>query len=109
MGSSAKKKKEKKKDFQKTKLKVGKAKAKASNFTDTSFKSKGTVLRQVVFPGLELTIYCSYCFATTTHRGCAGPEGSLRAQLVVGAIQVRFPTARCPGLVDKSAVDNSAL
>ncbi|KAI1329949.1 Rix1 complex component [Xylariaceae sp. FL0255] len=46
MGSSAKKKKEKKKDFQKPKLKVGKAKPKASNFTDTSFKSKSIVLQQ---------------------------------------------------------------
>lgn len=42
MGSSTKKKKEKKKDFQKPKLKVGKAKAKPANFTDTSFKSKGS-------------------------------------------------------------------
>lgn len=60
MGSSAKKKKDKKKDFQvlmlkrfflvvpfltvflqKPKLRVGKARPKASNFTDTSFKSKG--------------------------------------------------------------------
>lgn len=41
MGSSNRKKKEKKKDFQKPKLKVGKTKAKPSNFTDTSFKSKG--------------------------------------------------------------------
>ncbi|KAI1768191.1 Rix1 complex component [Hypoxylon sp. FL1150] len=46
MGSSAKKKKEKKKDFQKPKLKVGKAKPKASNFTDTSFRSKALVLQQ---------------------------------------------------------------
>ncbi|OTB05033.1 hypothetical protein M426DRAFT_320346 [Hypoxylon sp. CI-4A] len=46
MGSSTKKKKEKKKDFQKPKLKVGKAKPKASNFTDTSFKSKAIVLQQ---------------------------------------------------------------
>ncbi|KAJ3498984.1 hypothetical protein NLG97_g689 [Lecanicillium saksenae] len=44
MGSSMKKKKEKAKDFQKTKLKVGKTKAKASNFTDTSFKSKAIVM-----------------------------------------------------------------
>ncbi|KAK7209760.1 hypothetical protein V2G26_016938 [Clonostachys chloroleuca] len=44
MGSSAKKKKEKKKDFQKPKHKVGKAKPKASNFTDTSFKSKAIVV-----------------------------------------------------------------
>ena len=42
MGSSTKKKKEKKKDFQKPKLKVGKAKAKPDNFTDTSFRSKGS-------------------------------------------------------------------
>lgn len=59
MGSSNRKKKEKKKDFQvrvcqieklpacthdfmqKPKYKVGKTQAKASNFTDTSFKSKG--------------------------------------------------------------------
>ncbi|KAK2598925.1 rRNA processing protein [Conoideocrella luteorostrata] len=40
MGSSTKKKKEKQKDFQKPKYKVGKTQAKASNFTDTSFKSK---------------------------------------------------------------------
>ncbi|KAI0172472.1 Rix1 complex component [Hypoxylon sp. FL1284] len=46
MGSSTKKKKEKKKDFQKPKLKVGKAKPKASNFTDTSFRSKALVLQQ---------------------------------------------------------------
>ncbi|KAI1335348.1 hypothetical protein F5Y15DRAFT_252602 [Xylariaceae sp. FL0016] len=46
MGSSAKKKKEKKQDFQKPKLKVGKAKAKASNFTDTSFRSKAIVVQQ---------------------------------------------------------------
>ncbi|AEO65102.1 uncharacterized protein THITE_2111737 [Thermothielavioides terrestris NRRL 8126] len=46
MGSSAKKKKEKKKNFQKPKLKVGKAKPKASNFTDTSFKSKSIVVNQ---------------------------------------------------------------
>ncbi|KAI9744343.1 MAG: rRNA processing protein, partial [Chaenotheca gracillima] len=46
MGSSAKKKKEKRKDFQKPKLKVGKAKPKAANFTDTSFRSKGIVLKQ---------------------------------------------------------------
>ncbi|KAI0019897.1 Rix1 complex component, partial [Xylariomycetidae sp. FL0641] len=46
MGSSAKKKKEKKKDFQKPQLKVGKAKPKASNFTDTSFRSKSIVLQQ---------------------------------------------------------------
>ncbi|KAK3935608.1 Rix1 complex component [Diplogelasinospora grovesii] len=46
MGSSNKKKKEKKKDFQKAKLKVGKAKPKASNFTDTSFKSKSVVVNQ---------------------------------------------------------------
>ncbi|KAI0542755.1 Rix1 complex component [Xylaria digitata] len=46
MGSSDRKKREKKKDFQKPKLKVGKTKAKASNFTDTSFKSKSIVLRQ---------------------------------------------------------------
>ncbi|KAI2639401.1 Rix1 complex component [Xylaria nigripes] len=46
MGSSDKKKKEKKKDFQKPKLKVGKTKPKASNFTDTSFKSKSIVLQQ---------------------------------------------------------------
>ncbi|KAH7157448.1 Rix1 complex component [Dactylonectria estremocensis] len=46
MGSSQRKKNEKKKDFQKTKLKVGKAKAKASNFTDTSFKSKAIVMGQ---------------------------------------------------------------
>ncbi|KAI1181104.1 Rix1 complex component [Nemania sp. FL0916] len=46
MGSSNKKKKEKKKDFQKPKLKVGKTKPKASNFTDTSFKSKSIVLQQ---------------------------------------------------------------
>ncbi|KAI5867573.1 Rix1 complex component [Durotheca rogersii] len=46
MGSSAKKKKEKRKDFQKPKLKVGKAKPKASNFTDTSFRSKAIVLQQ---------------------------------------------------------------
>ncbi|KAK2800542.1 rRNA processing protein [Emmonsiellopsis sp. PD_5] len=32
--------------MQKTKLKVGKAKAKASNFTDTSFRSKSIVLNQ---------------------------------------------------------------
>lgn len=44
MGSSNKKKKEKLKDFQKPKLKVGKTKAKASNFTNTSFKSKGAIL-----------------------------------------------------------------
>ncbi|KAJ3467220.1 hypothetical protein MRS44_004784 [Fusarium solani] len=44
MGSSNKKKKEKKKDFQKPKFKVGKDKAKASNFTDTSFKSKAIVM-----------------------------------------------------------------
>ncbi|RYP90761.1 hypothetical protein DL770_003094 [Monosporascus sp. CRB-9-2] len=46
MGSSARKKKEKQKDFQKPKLKVGKTKPKASNFTDTSFKSKAIVLQQ---------------------------------------------------------------
>ncbi|KAL1852107.1 hypothetical protein VTK73DRAFT_9281 [Phialemonium thermophilum] len=46
MGSSTKKKKEKKKDFQKPKLKVGKAKPKASNFTDTSFRSKTIVVHQ---------------------------------------------------------------
>ncbi|KAL2149932.1 hypothetical protein VTH82DRAFT_7608 [Thermothelomyces myriococcoides] len=46
MGSSNKKKKEKKKDFQKPKLKVGKPKPKASNFTDTSFKSKSIVVNQ---------------------------------------------------------------
>ncbi|KAI8682946.1 hypothetical protein LRP88_05086 [Fusarium phalaenopsidis] len=46
MGSSNKKKKEKKKDFQKPKFKVGKDKAKASNFTDTSFKSKAIVMGQ---------------------------------------------------------------
>lgn len=58
MGSSTRKKKEKAKDFQvcrtiplqsmavysqmlqKPKFKVGKTKAKASNFTDTSFKSR---------------------------------------------------------------------
>ncbi|KAG5958487.1 hypothetical protein E4U57_001300 [Claviceps arundinis] len=44
MGSSTKKKKEKQKDFQKPKYKVGKTKAKASNFTDTSFKSKSIVM-----------------------------------------------------------------
>ncbi|KAI5464483.1 Rix1 complex component [Mariannaea sp. PMI_226] len=44
MGSSNKKKKEKQKDFQKPKFKVGKAKPKASNFTDTSFKSKAIVM-----------------------------------------------------------------
>jgi hypothetical protein len=44
MGASAKKKKDKKKDFQKAKLKVGKTKPKASNFTDTSFKSKSEFL-----------------------------------------------------------------
>ncbi|KAJ3525589.1 hypothetical protein NM208_g11577 [Fusarium decemcellulare] len=44
MGSSNRKKKEKKKDFQKPKFKVGKEKAKASNFTDTSFKSKAIVM-----------------------------------------------------------------
>lgn len=62
MGSSVKKKKEKKKDFkvcmwgtflwwydidktpQKAKLKVGKARPKPENFTDTSFKSKCTLL-----------------------------------------------------------------
>ncbi|KOS19943.1 Pre-rRNA-processing protein IPI1 [Escovopsis weberi] len=43
MGSSTKKKKEKAKDFQKPKFKVGKAKPKASNFTDTSFKSKDVI------------------------------------------------------------------
>ena len=41
MGSSARKKKEKKKDFQKAKLKVGKERPKGTNFTDTSFRSKG--------------------------------------------------------------------
>jgi pre-rRNA-processing protein IPI1 len=57
MGSSTRKKREKKKDFQvrlisktlrpstntlqKAKLRVGKTRPKASNFTDTSFKSKG--------------------------------------------------------------------
>ncbi|KAL6896967.1 Rix1 complex component [Trichoderma evansii] len=46
MGSSAKKKKEKKKDFQKPKYKVGKAAPKASNFTDTSFKSRAIVMNQ---------------------------------------------------------------
>ncbi|KAI9163283.1 Pre-rRNA-processing protein IPI1 [Paramyrothecium foliicola] len=46
MGSSNKKKKEKKKDFQKPKHKVGKAAPKASNFTDTSFKSKSIVMGQ---------------------------------------------------------------
>ncbi|KFG77496.1 hypothetical protein MANI_028598 [Metarhizium anisopliae] len=46
MGSSAKKKKEKQKDFQKPKYKVGKTKPKASNFTDTSFKSKAIVVGQ---------------------------------------------------------------
>lgn len=46
MGSSTKKKKEKKKDFQKPKLRVGKTKAKPANFTDTSFKSKGTSIPQ---------------------------------------------------------------
>ncbi|WEW56708.1 rRNA processing protein [Emydomyces testavorans] len=44
MGASQKKKKEKKKDFQKPKLKVGKARPQATNFTDTSFKSKSIVL-----------------------------------------------------------------
>ncbi|KAM5346743.1 hypothetical protein ACJ41O_009748 [Fusarium nematophilum] len=44
MGSSNKKKKEKKKDFQKPKFKVGKDKPKASNFTDTSFRSKAIVM-----------------------------------------------------------------
>ncbi|QPH18823.1 hypothetical protein C2857_003923 [Epichloe festucae Fl1] len=44
MGSSTKKKKEKQKDFQKPKYKVGKTQAKASNFTDTSFKSKAIVM-----------------------------------------------------------------
>lgn len=46
MGSSQRKKNEKKKDFQKTKFKVGKDKAKASNFTDTSFKSRAIVMGQ---------------------------------------------------------------
>ncbi|KAL7792625.1 Rix1 complex component [Trichoderma ceciliae] len=46
MGSSAKKKKEKQKDFQKPKFKVGKANPKASNFTDTSFKSRAIVMNQ---------------------------------------------------------------
>ena len=41
MGSSIRKKKEKQKDFEKPKFKVGKKKPKPSNFTDTSFKSKG--------------------------------------------------------------------
>ena len=44
MGSSAKKKQDKRKDFKKPKLKVGKARPKATNFTDTSFKSKAIVL-----------------------------------------------------------------
>ncbi|KAF4124652.1 pre-rRNA-processing protein IPI1 [Geosmithia morbida] len=44
MGSSTRKKKEKQQDFQKPKFKVGKAKAKASNFTDTSFKSRAIVM-----------------------------------------------------------------
>ncbi|RBQ68025.1 hypothetical protein FVER14953_02287 [Fusarium verticillioides] len=44
MGSSNKKKREKQKDFQKPKFKVGKDKPKASNFTDTSFKSKAIVM-----------------------------------------------------------------
>ncbi|CAM1501745.1 Fc.00g037290.m01.CDS01 [Cosmosporella sp. VM-42] len=46
MGSSTRKKKEKQKDFQKPKFKVGKEKPKASNFTDTSFKSKSIVMGQ---------------------------------------------------------------
>lgn len=46
MGSSARKKKEKQKDFQKPKFKVGKATPKASNFTDTSFKSRAIVVGQ---------------------------------------------------------------
>ena len=54
MGSSNRKKKEKKKDFQKPKLKVGKAKAKASNFTDTSFKTKGIYHLPFFFPSLHL-------------------------------------------------------
>lgn len=49
MGSSDKKKKEKKKDFQKAKLKVGKAKQKAANFTDTSFRAKGIIVRSIPF------------------------------------------------------------
>lgn len=67
MGASAKRKKEKKKDFQvsglfspfglfevliredeqKPKLKVGKTRPKASNFTDTSFQSKGELSRSL--------------------------------------------------------------
>jgi len=46
MGSSQKKKREKQKDFQKSKLKVGKSRPKASNYTDTSFRSKAIVINQ---------------------------------------------------------------
>ncbi|KAN0070397.1 Rix1 complex component involved in 60S ribosome maturation domain containing protein [Elaphomyces granulatus] len=46
MGSSQKKKREKQKDFRKSKLKVGKSRPKASNYTDTSFRSKAIVINQ---------------------------------------------------------------
>lgn len=46
MGSSNRKKNEKAKDFKKAKLRVGKGKPQASNFTDTSFKSKAIVVNQ---------------------------------------------------------------
>ncbi|KAN0073562.1 Rix1 complex component involved in 60S ribosome maturation domain containing protein [Elaphomyces granulatus] len=46
MGSSQKKKREKQKDFLKSKLKVGKSRPKASNYTDTSFRSKAIVINQ---------------------------------------------------------------
>lgn len=45
MGSSKAKKTAKQADFQKPKLKVGKTRPKATNATDTSFRSKGIVLK----------------------------------------------------------------
>lgn len=58
MGSK-KKKQEKKKDFVKPKLKVGKSAPKASNYTDTSFKSKTINLPNQVLGAKDIQAYIS--------------------------------------------------
>ncbi|KAI9878154.1 MAG: rRNA processing protein [Pleopsidium flavum] len=96
MGSSTKKKIEKKKDFQKAKLKVGKARPKASNFTDTSFKSKSIVLNKqsLTTAAPSTSLQFNHHLSLLTHRSDTQRRDSL--SFLTSAITARGVNTSLP-------------
>lgn len=113
MGSK-KKKQEKKKDFVKPKLKVGKTAPKASNYTDTSFKSKTINLPHQVLGTKDIQAYISltkHHSATTRKEVLSLIEKNLHndESKVDSQVYRQLITALLPLITDESLEVRKAL